>query len=30
MALGSNIEYKLRAVFEAAFDEKSAKQVVGK
>lgn len=27
MALGSNIEYKLRAVFEAAFDEKSAKQV---
>ena len=27
MALGSNIKYQLQAVFEAAFDEKSAKQV---
>lgn len=27
MALGSNIKYQLQAVFEAAFDDKSAKQV---
>ena len=27
MALGTNIEYKARALFQAAFDEKSAKQV---
>lgn len=27
MALGSNIEYKARALFQAALDEKSAKQV---